>query len=283
MIARKVIIREPRHALQILSVDLAQQTGDLERVGRVPDVVDDVGEARRVVSEGEFADVAVRRLEAEGMGHAVACEVAVLVVAEVGVRVGEGAVREEVVDARASGRVEVTADDERDLRAGGVFEGRARFGGRFDGRGGVGVGVVVVREAKGDLVGACGEARVAVRELRKLFHQDGDLDELDVSVRRVPVNVRVEDDAPRPGHAILEESHDGDVVPRHDSVEDVVFTFHVGPVDGRVGEVDDLLVQQDVFASLKESRTSVDLLRLLLRHRSSPRLWPEYTLVVIVR
>ncbi len=94
MIAREMIIRKARHALEILLVDLAQQAGDLQRVGRVPDIVDDVGEAGRVIGEGQLADVAVRRLEAEGMGHAVAREVAVLVVAEVDVRVGEGAVRE---------------------------------------------------------------------------------------------------------------------------------------------------------------------------------------------
>ena len=109
------------------------------------------------------------------------------------------------------------------------------------------------------------------------------MDELHVSVRRVPVNVRVDDDAPRPRDSVLEKGDHGDVVSWHDSVEDVVFALHVWPVDGRVGEVDNLLVQQDVFAAFEESRTSVDLFRLLLRHRSSPWLWPENTLVIIVR
>ena len=143
MIAGEMIIREPGNALQILLVDLAQQTRDLQRVGRVPDIVDDVREARRVVGEGQLADVAVRRLETEGVSHAVAREVAVLVVAQVGVRVGQGAVREQVVDARAGGRIEVAADNERDLRAGAVFEGGAGVGWWFDGRGGGGVLVVV--------------------------------------------------------------------------------------------------------------------------------------------
>ncbi len=168
------------------------------------------------------------------------------------------------------------------MRAGGVFEGGAGFSGGFDRGGGVGV-AIGVREAEGDLVGAWGKAGVSVCELGELLHQDGDLDELDVSVCRIPVDVSVDDDAPRAGCSVLEEGHDGDVVSRHDPVEDVVFALHVGPVDGRVGEVDDLLVQQDVSAAFEESRTSVDLFGLPLRHRSSPRLWPEYTLVIIVR
>lgn len=282
MIAREMIVRKARHALQILLVDLAQQTGDLQRVGRVPDIVDDVGEARRVVGEGQFADVTVRRLEAEGVRHTVAREVAVLVRAEVDVCVGESAVRQQVVDAGTGGRVEVAADDERDLRAGGVFEGGTRFGRRFDGGGGVGV-LVVVREAEGDFVGACWEAGVSVCEFSELLHQDCDLDKLDVSVRWIPVDVSVDDDAPRPGYSVFEEGHDGNVVSWHDPVEDVVFALHVWPVDGRVCKVDDLLVQQDVFAAFEESRTSVDLFRLLLRHRSSPWLRPEYALVIVVR
>jgi hypothetical protein len=45
---------------------------------------------------------------------------------------------------------------------------------------------------------------------------------------------------------VLQECYHTDIVTWHDSVEDVMFSFHIRPVDGGIGEVDELLVQQNV-------------------------------------
>ena len=63
-------VRKADDALEILAVDRTEQIGDGERVGGVPDVVDDAPVARRVVGERELADRVVRGSQLEPMRDA---------------------------------------------------------------------------------------------------------------------------------------------------------------------------------------------------------------------
>jgi hypothetical protein len=56
------------------------------------------------------------------MRHAVASEVAIATVGEIGMGVRESAVSEEVVDARTGSGVEVSAYDEGNLGTAGIFK-----------------------------------------------------------------------------------------------------------------------------------------------------------------
>jgi len=79
-----------------------------------------------------------------------------------------------------------------------------------------------------------------------LFEENGDLDDFDVAVGGVPVAMGVCYNEPGAGLAVFQEADDGDVVARHDAVEDVVLGFHVRAIDGSVGIVDVLFVQKNV-------------------------------------
>jgi hypothetical protein len=83
----EVVVGETGDTLQVISVDFSEQASDLQGVGREPDVVNDFLEIGCVVRERQLANSTVRGLEAERMAHAVAGEVAVLVVTQVGVGV----------------------------------------------------------------------------------------------------------------------------------------------------------------------------------------------------
>ena len=83
-------------------------------------------------------------------------------------------------------------------------------------------------------------------KFRDTLHQNGDLYKLDVLERRVPEDVHVSDDEPGSCSTVFKECDHSNVISGHDAVEDVVFALHVWTVDGSVGKVDELLVQQDI-------------------------------------
>ena len=244
VVTGKVVVGESRHAPEIVLVDVAEQPEHLQRLVRVEDVVENAGKRRSVVGEGRLADRRIARLEAEGVHDAVSGEVAVPRAAKVVMRVRHLAVRDEIVHARVGHRVEVAAQDHGNRNPVGVLARRSGLHRRV---GHVAARVVVaVGEAVHGLVQGCWPLCVPLRKLGNLLHQNRNLDELDVFVHGVPEDVCRRDDEPRPGHSVFQEGHDGDVVAGHDSVEDVVLSLHVRPVDGRVGEIDHMLVEQDV-------------------------------------
>lgn len=55
MITREMVVGEARDTLQVFLIHFSEQSGDLQQIGGVPDVIDDIGEAWRVVGEGELA------------------------------------------------------------------------------------------------------------------------------------------------------------------------------------------------------------------------------------
>lgn len=121
VIAREMVVGEARHAAQVFHVDVAEHAADLQRVGRVPDVVAHAAELGRVVCEGQLVGAVVGGPHAELVGDAVAGEVAVLAVAEGVVIWRDAALRDELNDARVAAGVVVAADEEGDLRRGGVL------------------------------------------------------------------------------------------------------------------------------------------------------------------
>jgi len=72
------------------------------------------------------------------------------------------------------------------------------------------------------------------------------LDDFDVAVCGIPVTMRVCDNKTLASLAVLEETNHGDVVARHDTIEDVVLGFHVRTVDGDVGVVNVSFVKENV-------------------------------------
>lgn len=168
---------------------------------------------------------------------------------------------EEVVDAGPGFRVEVAADDGRDLARVGV-----------DGR------LVVARTeiALGrQLAEPDGDAL-------ELVHEHGDLDELDVLELGVPVDVGVGDDETHAGLAMLEQGDDRDLILGHDPVEHVLRLAEVGPAHRDLVELDELRLDHAEDGALVEGRAAVDVPPLVRAHRARPRLGVEDALVLVL-
>ena len=124
-------------------------------------------------------------------------------------------------------------------------------------------------------------ARPFVCEFRQLVNHNCYLDYLDVFEFGIPMDVCICDDHPRTGSSVFEEGGYCDVVAWHDTVEDVVLAFHVGTVDGRIGEIDQLLVEQDVFGGFVEDGAAVDKFCFAFGHGSCAGLGPEKSFVAL--
>ena len=164
---------------------------------------------------------------------------------------GKGAIGEEFVDAGVGERVCVDTDDEWDGGADSVFLAwewfRQRLG-RNSGLNHVAVLVedVALGEAEWALVLARRYSGVFVCDFRELIKEDGDLDYFNVAICGIPVTMRVRYNETLARLAVLEKTNDGDVVARHDAVEDVVLRLHVRTVNGNVGVVNVSLVEKNV-------------------------------------
>jgi hypothetical protein len=241
MIRREVGIGESHDALEILLVDLAEQPRHTKRVRRVElcpissvrvtagdmggtnQIIDRSLETRGIVGEGQLANVGVGRLEREAMRESLTRVRPVDAAHKVGVVLLDRSPRQEFVDSRVGHRVEVSADDSRDL-------GTVRVVRR---------GVVALGEVE-----ARGEASKVVANLVQLVHEHRDLHQLDVAELGVPSDVRVGDDEAGPRVAVLEERDDGDVVLRHDPVEHVLRLLEVRSAHRDLVELDELLLHQ---------------------------------------
>ena len=149
-----------------------------------------------------------------------------------------------------------------------------------------------------------GYARVSTQDQKlelqiDALQQDGDLHKLDVSECRVPEDVNVSNNESGAGGTVFEKSDNCNVVTRHDTVENVVLPLHVRSIDGGIGKVDELFVQQDVpdrvrhcivvneprhnlLAVLVENSTAINKLGFSIRHCPRSRLGPEHSLVIVV-
>lgn len=104
-------------------------------------------------------------------------------------------------------------------------------------------------------------------KLGDTLHQDGDLHKLDILERRVPEDVYVSDNESGTSSTVFEESNNANIVSGHDSIEDIVFALHIRTVDGCIGKVDELLVQQDVpglISGVPQDETDNNLLAVLV-------------------
>jgi hypothetical protein len=77
-----------------------------------------------------------------------------------------------------------------------------------------------------------------------LVDQKRDLYELDIAIRWVPVNVRVDDDEPRFRLLILHQTHDCNMVFAKYAIEHVVRLFEVLPLHGHGAELNELLLDE---------------------------------------
>ena len=72
------------------------------------------------------------------------------------------------------------------------------------------------------------------------------MNNLDILELRVPEQVKVDYHLTSTSLTTLEEGNSCYIVTCHDAIENVVLALHVWTVDGSVGKVDELLVQQDI-------------------------------------
>lgn len=119
-------------------------------------------------------------------------------------------------------------------------------------------------------------------EFGDLLHEDGDLNEFDVVEERVPEDVGINHDESRSSLTVLEEGDHGDVVFRHDAVEDIVFSLHIWTVDGDGCKVNHFFTETYVLATLPEGRTTVHSHSLALCHSLCPRLRREITFIIVI-
>ena len=115
MIAGEMLVGKPRNPPEIFLIHVPQDAPDLQRVGRVPDIVEDSGEVRRIIGEAELVGAAISRLQTESMSHAITSEVAVATIGKIGVTARDASQREKVMYPGAGAGVEVPANQERDL------------------------------------------------------------------------------------------------------------------------------------------------------------------------
>lgn len=191
---------------------------------------------------------------------------------------------EKVVDRGGWAGVKVAAYQDRNLRWAAVLDGRRRLNGR--GRAGVFAVVRLVlwlREAEGCLVCARKYLDELLGKLRDFFHHDGGLNELDIFVRRIPVDVRVDYNDTLSGHAVLKIDDNGNVVLLPQPVIDVVLALGVRSSYCGLAEVNHRLLEEDVLASLEEGGATIDDLGFFFAHTLGATLWPVYALVIVIR
>jgi len=81
---------------------------------------------------------------------------------------------------------------------------------------------------------------------------------------------------------ILKKADSGNIISWHDTIEDIMLILHIGSINCEFAEPNKLLVKQDVFTSLVESRTSINCLGIIFIHGLRSTLWPEDTFVVSI-
>ena len=182
MIRGEMVVRETGYSLEMVRIGGTEQLDHLEGISRVPDIINDLLESRHVVGEGQLVGGAVEmdvgRAHAEGVGDAVAREVAVLVGSKVGVLGRDAAHGQELIHRRFLRRVVVAAHEQGDVRVGAVFLGRAGLGHlgfrnvAFDRHGLWDLDAALVLEWL--------PADVLLGVLGDVLHKDRRLDELDV-------------------------------------------------------------------------------------------------------
>lgn len=243
-------VGEARHTSKIVLVDVAKESYDLQSVCRVPDVVEYTLEVWNIVGESQFANRRVTGLKTEGMRYAVTSEITIVSATEVHMRIRHGALRDEIVHSRIGHGVEIAAKQKWYRGTISVFLGWPGF--RLFWL----FAIVTVARAKAiyNLVLARRMLCPLVGESFEAFHQDGNLHKFDICESGIPEDVHIPDDESCSSSAIFQEGNDRNIVSRHDAVEDIVFSFHIWPVDGSVGEVDELLVQQYVPVVISISR-----------------------------
>lgn len=94
--------------------------------------------------------------------------------------------------------------------------------------------------------------------------------------------MRVGKDKTRPSDDVLKECHYTNVIPRHDTIEDVGLFAHVGSVDSKIGEVHQSLVQANILLMLVEGCTTINVLAFQETHGPGSSSCPENALVPIV-
>ena len=228
-------IGEANNLLQVLLVDFSKDGFDAQAHVGIPNIVDHALEARGVVRDWELRTErsGISALEREVVPHSIAAGVfAVLAFHEVDVARGERTVDEELVDARRRDRVEVSAYDGGDLGTIVVSRCQPRWLllGGFWGRGRRrGRGAVVYAIRRPVCVGPVRtikkpwrQARETIGDLLQFVHHHGNLYQLDVTELRVPVNVYIGNDEPRPSVSVLEKGNDANIVLCEDAIVHVL-------------------------------------------------------------
>src|SRR5690242_940424 len=177
------------------------------------------------------------------MRDTVSCEVTILSTAKVIVDIGHASGCDKIVDTRCRQGVEIAAQDERNLCAVGVLLGWPWL---LRGIWLLAVLGVTVGEAVHDLVFASRELCPSIGKVLDAFQENSYLNELNIGECGVPKDVDISNDEPGASDTVLKESNNCNVVTRHDTVEYIVLSLHIRSVDGSVGKVDELLIQQDV-------------------------------------
>lgn len=153
---------------------------------------------------------------------------------------------QELIHARAGHRVEIAANDERDL-------GRVRVAWSAERLGWLRRRVVAIaissrlgwrRVRVGDE--HWGELGELGSDLFDLLDEHRRLDELDVSEDLIPLDVDVGNDETRARRGVFEQTHNGNVILAHDSVEHIVRLAHVGPLKSDLIELNDALFNEVV-------------------------------------
>lgn len=240
-------VREPNHTRNILVIHLTQDIRDSRVVRGVPNIIKSTLEAWCIIGQRKFSDRRVGALEVELVPHPSRSELAVVLAHEVRMVRRDKALIHILVNARIGDRVKVTAYDERDFRALAI-RGQLRPVRRFPGW------------EPGKLIG----------DALQFLHEDADLNELDVPEIGVPVNMQICDDEPSTCGPFFEEGDDGNVIPLEDAVEHVVRLIKIFSLDRDRAELDDLVLDEQVFVYLVERRAAIRLPLLNLWHGLCP-------------
>jgi hypothetical protein len=251
VITGEVIVGKPWYPLEVFLVDVSEHPNYLKGICGIPDIVQHALEVGYIVGECQFSNGGVAGLEAERVRDAVPRKVSVLPAPEIFVRVGNVTLRDEVVDSsRMRQRIEVTTQQNRYLSTICVLFRWSRL---LCGISFLPILIVAVSVSKDDLVFASWKLSPLAGKSRNSLHQDSDLHKLHVRERGVPEDVYVSDDESCASGAVLQESNHGDIVSRHDTVEDVVLSLHIRSIDGSVGKIDELLVEKNVPVAMSIS------------------------------
>ena len=237
-------VRESNYTRDVLVIHLTQHIGDSRVVRGVPNIIKSTLKARYIIGQRELSNRRVRALEVELMPHPSRGEFTVVLTHEVLMVRRDEALIHILVHARIGDRVKVTAYDERNFRALAICD-QLRPIRRFPGW----------------------EPGKPIGDALHFLHEDADLNELDIPEIGVPVNMQISDDEPCTCGPFLEEGNDGNVIPLENAVEHVVRLIKIFPLNRDRAELDDLVLDEQVFVYLVERRAAIRLSLLVLWHR----------------